>query len=206
MRGGILMITLENVQVSFHEQQILRDVSYVFEDHLFYLITARNGAGKTTLLNTIANLLPYNGNITFDLKPDDFFYIPHDYQFVPHMTGMDYYNLYWSLWESKADLTEIITALKINDFINKKISEYSLGMRQLFVLGLYLVSDTQLWMMDELNNGLDNENLNVLLEQLRIAKKAQRTILFVTHQTEDVSRLADIVVDLTGGTLHERMA
>ncbi|PRO88355.1 hypothetical protein C6Y13_10235 [Lactiplantibacillus pentosus] len=67
------MITLKNVQVSFHEQQILRDVSYVFEDHLFYLITARNGAGKTTLLNTIANLVPYNGDITFSLKSDDFF-------------------------------------------------------------------------------------------------------------------------------------
>ncbi|WEY49382.1 hypothetical protein P3T51_11965 (plasmid) [Weissella confusa] len=71
----------------------------------------------------------------------------------------------------------------------------------MFVLALYVVSDTTVWLMDELNNGLDEANSEILKSVLQSGKNAGKMIIFVTHQPQDLFDLADITVSLNDGRL-----
>ncbi|VDG18828.1 hypothetical protein [Lactobacillus pentosus] [Lactiplantibacillus mudanjiangensis] len=197
------MIILKGVEVSFKGQFVLKHISYQFKDQMFYLIQARNGSGKTTLLNAIVHLVPYRGEIEKTGTANDYFYLPNDFQFDSSMSGRDYLTLFTNLWSSAIDIEMVIKKIKLESFIDKKVVGYSLGMRQLFVLALYIVTDTNCWLIDELNNGLDEENLQLLVDSLLQAKKQNRTILFVTHQIEKIAPVADVTINLNGGNLNE---
>ncbi|VDG25081.1 ATP-binding cassette domain-containing protein [Lactiplantibacillus mudanjiangensis] len=199
------MITLKNLEVSFKGQFVLNNISYQFKDQTFYLIQARNGSGKTTLLNAIVHLIPYNGEIEKSGSTDNYFYMPNDYQFDSSMSGRDYLTLFASFWQSSIDIEKVIKEIKLEKFIDKKVVTYSLGMRQLFVLALYIITDTNCWLIDELNNGLDKDNIQLLLNSLLQAKEQNKMVLFVTHQVESIIPMADVVIDLNGGNLDAGM-
>ena len=64
------ILRLENINYSYidggFERQILKDLSYTFEDHRFYTILGPSGSGKTTLLSIIAGLdTPKSGKIYY---------------------------------------------------------------------------------------------------------------------------------------------
>lgn len=195
------MLSLDKLHVQFGGFVVLDDVSMSFSNNKFYLVMARNGSGKSTLLNAISGLTPYSGKIDHDYQPNEIFYSPNDFIFDSNMSGYDYLSLYKQLWSSNVDINDAIKLLKLDSFIHKKINSYSLGMKQMFVLALYVVSDTTVWLMDELNNGLDEANSEILKSVLQSGKNAGKMIIFVTHQPQDLFDLADITVSLNDGRL-----
>ncbi|MCT8397867.1 ABC transporter ATP-binding protein (plasmid) [Weissella confusa] len=195
------MLSLDKLHVQFGGFVVLDDVSMSFSNSKFYLVMARNGSGKSTLLNAISGLTPYSGKIDHDYQPNEIFYSPNDFIFDSNMSGYDYLSLYKQLWSSNVDINDAIKLLKLDSFIHKKINSYSLGMKQMFVLALYVVSDTTVWLMDELNNGLDEANSEILKSVLQSGKNAGKMIIFVTHQPQDLFDLADITVSLNDGRL-----
>lgn len=60
----------------------------------------------------------------------------------------------------------------MSDFINLKISKYSLGMKQKLLIAMYIVSDADVLIFDEVNNGLDESSRKLLYSQLLSLKKS----------------------------------
>lgn len=162
---------------------------------------ARNGSGKSTLLNAISGVIPYSGKIKYDYKSSEMFYLPNDFIFDANMSGYDYLTLYKQFWSSNIDINDTVKLLKLDSFVHKKINSYSLGMKQMFVLALYVISDTKVWLMDELNNGLDDANSEILKNILKSAKNEGKMIIFVTHQPQELVDLANTTISLNDGRL-----
>lgn len=195
------MLILDKLHVQFGGYIVLNNVSMSFSNNKFYLVMARNGSGKSTLLNAISGVIPYSGKIKYDYKSSEMFYLPNDFIFDANMSGYDYLTLYKQFWSSNIDINDTVKLLKLDSFVHKKINSYSLGMKQMFVLALYVISDTKVWLMDELNNGLDDANSEILKNILKSAKNEGKMIIFVTHQPQELVDLANTTISLNDGRL-----
>ena len=132
-------------------------------------IVAPNGYGKSTLMDIIAGNIvspnceiqysglnagmniKYKAIVTKMLEPMDLY---------EELTGRDHMELFASSWGKKEkDIIRVEELLRMNNYIKKKVSVYSLGMRQKLCLALCLISGAEVYLFDEVLNGLDQENV-----------------------------------------------
>lgn len=190
----------------------LRDINLTLEQGTIMGLVGRNGAGKTTLVKTILDLiprtngsvqfsgLPLNGNestvkakigVVFDtpiyplnLKP-----VKIKNLMAPFYTTFDY---------SKFDL--LMKRFELDP--NKKLSAYSKGMRMKFSIVMALSHDPDLVILDEPTAGLDPvaraDMLDLLLELMQGDNKS---ILFSTHITSDLEKIADYLTIIDNGKI-----
>ncbi|MDR3241291.1 MAG: ATP-binding cassette domain-containing protein [Lactobacillaceae bacterium] len=199
------MLKIKDLSVTFSKNKVLQNVNYIFKENQFYLIQARNGSGKSTLLNAIFSLVPFQGSIESTLPKKDVFYLPNDYEFDEVMKGREYLEYIKYIWQSDVEIDPLVEELNMTEYINRRVGGYSLGMRKMLMTALYMVSDTDCWFVDELNNGLDEVNLEILVTLLQNEMtKSNKMIVFVTHQPADLEEIDSIKLTLKGGELIEQ--
>ncbi|MHC9537349.1 ATP-binding cassette domain-containing protein [Dellaglioa sp. BT-FLS60] len=201
------MITIKNLSIRTETLKILDSTDYTFNDGL-NLIVAQNGLGKTTLLRALLNLIPSTSDeILFDgknltkNKNAIFFYENTDW-FDKNLTAMDYLEFTKKKWQSSIDIMHVIQEFKMDDYYNKPIKKYSLGMKQRVLIAMYEISDATYFLMDEINNGLDEESRNILYSFLNRVKK-NKTILVTTHYKSEMEAIADEIVTIENFKLKE---
>ncbi len=169
-----------------------------------------NGAGKTTLIKCLLGLLrPTDGTVrTLGEEPWKFRgvtkarigYVPQEAQIYPWMkvrdalsyVGAFYPRWNWSLVESLVELWQIP--------LERRIGSLSPGERQKVAIVLALGHEPELLVLDEPASALDPVARRRLLRTLlELAADEQRTVLYSTHITSDLERLADHVVMLVDG-------
>ena len=171
---------------------ILQSSDYTFNNGL-NLLVAHNGMGKTTLLRALVDLIPSKkDSITFDDKPlkdsrgDIFFYEKPEW-FDDNLNAWDYLRFIKSKWNSSIDVMDVIKEFNMTTYYKKPIRKYSLGMKQRLLIGMYAISDAKIWLMDEINNGLDVESRKILYEFLERAKQQHKTMIVTTHYKSEIS-------------------
>lgn len=202
------MIELRNVTIETRHP-ILNQVNYVFAEGKIYGIVAENGSGKTTLFRTMVNLRKVKeGTILFDSnliesQLSKIFYFESVEWLDRHLSGMDYMRFVQSSWKSKQNIADIIKEWGMEDYIKIPIGKYSLGMKQRLVIGMYLVSDATYMIMDEITNGLDEENRAHFFHQLQELKRQGKTILISSHYKEEIMEACDTVLQIKNNQLCE---
>ncbi|APX13816.1 molybdenum ABC transporter ATP-binding protein [Tateyamaria omphalii] len=169
----------------------------------------RSGAGKTTIVNAVAGLLrPDHAQITLDGDRFDTLpvhrrrvgYVFQDARLFPHMTVAD--NLdYASRYGARArDRPRIIEMLGIGALLDRRPATLSGGEKQRVALGRALLSNPRLLLMDEPLAALDGPRKAEILPYLdRLKAETGVPILYVSHAVDEVARLADHMVLLSGG-------
>lgn len=168
----------------------------------FITIIGPSGCGKTTLLKIIAKLTePQKGEILFQKDEQ----IKSSFVFQKS-TLLPWKNIYQNVslpWEldkriSKKEILKKISLVGLDKFKKNYPYELSGGMQQRVALARALVSNPELLLMDEPFGALDEINRNKLnLDLLKIQRKLNSTILFVTHSISEAVFLADRVVILS---------
>lgn len=203
------MLVIQNLTLSTR-QVILQNFSYQFQKGNSYLISATNGSGKTTFFRSLVNLKAVDqGTVTFDQLPFDqhkhqvFYYETSDW-LDQNMSGMDYLKLVKKLWHSDLEIDVEINFWKMTDYINLPIKKYSLGMKQRVLIAMYLISDADYLIMDEISNGLDEESRDKLFNRLRaLTNQRNKCILLSSHYREETSTAIDHVLELKNETMTE---
>lgn len=207
------IITLENVSKSYKSGKILDDVSISFEKGKCYGIIGRNGCGKSVLLKLIAGFAyPDNGKITArgkTLKKDiDFIenagVIINSPEFINSMSGLNNL-LYLAEIKKKINKEKIIEVLKnlgLEGAMKKRVSTYSLGMKQRLRLAQAIMEDPDILILDEPMNALDNDGVSEIRNLLLSLKNEGKTILLTSHNTEDIDVLCDTVCEIDKGILN----
>ncbi|MDH4412029.1 MAG: molybdenum ABC transporter ATP-binding protein [Rhizobium sp.] len=175
-----------------------------------------SGSGKTTLINIVAGLIrPQEGRIAFNgetWSDASTFLPPHrrrigyvfqEGRLFPHLTvvqNLRYGERLLPPSERREDLTRIAALLGITDLLARRPSHLSGGEKQRVALGRALMASPKLLLMDEPLSALDSAlKLQILPYIERIRDEFGVPILFVSHQVEEVARLATSVVTFDRG-------
>jgi molybdate transport system ATP-binding protein len=173
-----------------------------------------SGAGKTTILDAIAGLrqpsrgrIAVNGTVLFasderiNLAPRDrhIGYVPQDVALFPHM-NVRRNLLYGRHPGTSPELSRVAEMLEINGLIDRRVDQLSGGERQRIALGRALMSGPSLLLLDEPLAAVDVPLRRRILPYLqRIRDEMQLPIVYVSHDREEVERLADEVLVLDAG-------
>jgi urea transport system ATP-binding protein len=201
------MLQTANLNVSYGETLILRDVDLEVGPGEVVCLMGRNGVGKTTLLKSIMGLLkPRSGRVTFagrDLTraaPDvraraGIGYVPQGREIFPHLTVME--NLQVGLLANPARprtvpefVFEYFPALKT--MLTRKGGVLSGGQQQQLAIARALVEDPKLLILDEPTEGIQPSIIALIGQVLRKLKAEGRVaVLLVEQYFEFALKLAD---------------
>ena len=174
-----------------------------------------NGAGKTTFIRLLLGLLQPTGGSARVLGLDvgsqglamreQVGYMPEHECLIPDLTGVGLVSFMGRL----SGLPPAVALGRAHDVLQfvglreeryRKISEYSLGMRQRVKLAQAIVHDPPLCLFDEPTAGLDPMGRTEMLDLLRIlARKTGKSLILSTHLLEDVEGICDNLLVLDGG-------
>lgn len=219
------ILDIRNLSKNYGEFAALNNISFSIERGVIVGLLGKNGAGKTTMMKTILGLLcQYDGEIWFEGK-----LISHsdpkvmrkisslvDVRFYEDMTA--YENLNYLLMADstlksgarKDKISRLLEMVGLEGSRNDKIKSFSFGMKQRLALAQVFLHDAKLLILDEPFVGLDPVGIESMKNMLRnIQREENVTVIFSSHQLDEVGDLADEIVAISdgmvkyGGTLDE---
>lgn len=204
----MVILTVKNVNKKVKNKSILSDISFEIKKGEIVGLVGANGAGKTTLMKSILGLINYqSGEIITDIKMDanssDIGALIEAPGIYPYLSGYDNLKLFN---ESKDDndITDIITKLKMNDYISKKAKNYSLGMKQKLGIAMALLNNPQLIILDEPMNGLDPRAVKDVRDVLVDLSKKGVAILISSHILSELIKITDSLLIIDRGEIIKR--
>lgn len=188
----------------------LKDVSFTIPQGLCCGFVGPNGAGKTTTLKSMLGMtLKDSGEIRLLGKPDGDVTAKED---IGVMFDQPYFQEDWTALDIEKGIRPFYQHWNSSEYHNflsrfeldpkKKFKDFSRGMKMKLAMAVHLSHDAKLLLLDEPTGGLDPVARDEVLDLMReYLVKDGRTILFSTHITSDLERIADIVVYISHGVV-----
>ena len=169
-----------------------------------------NGSGKSTLIKILLGLISSDeGRATFDGKNyEELGKYPFRYvgafldSFQPNPTRTAYNHLRWIALTSGIEKQRCLECLKIvglQDVGNKRIKDYSLGMKQRLGLATAILANPKILILDEPINGLDPDGIRWVREFLREFVRDDKIVLITSHYMNELELTVDKIVGLSNG-------
>jgi ABC transporter, ATP-binding protein len=209
------IIQIKNFSMKFGTKTVIKDLSFeVMRGEVFGFLGS-NGSGKTTTLRALLGLYePTAGELLVDGKPyavEDgvkLGYLPEErglYKKEKVIDTMIYFGRLKGLSQEEARDFSIkyLERVGLSDKAKTRLDKLSGGQQQKIQLGVTIMGDPELLILDEPTKGFDPVNRRLLMNIIEERQKAGATVVFVTHQMEEVERLCDRVVLLKDGNAVE---
>ncbi|WP_027964993.1 ATP-binding cassette domain-containing protein [Halalkalibacillus halophilus] len=188
----------------------LGPINHQFEPDLIHVLVGNNGAGKSTLLKIMMQLVnPEAGETRINgraISQQDEWWKPHISYLPQNQIGFDAFkgeqlhdlNRSWyESWDEELFQT-IVKELHVP--LNKKVTKLSNGMKQKLFFALTLARNTEIMLLDEPTNSMDLPSKQFVMDCIvEWMEREGRTILFTTHQIEEVRKLADHIMLIKDG-------
>ena len=211
-------VQLVNVQKSYGDVHVLRDINLEVRDGEFMVFVGPSGCGKSTLLRTIAGLeeitggmLSIGGKVVNDIPPAErgIAMVFQSYALYPHMNLFD--NMAFGLKLAKRPKAEIDTAvnnaakiLHIEHLLQRKPKDLSGGQRQRVAIGRAIVRKPEVFLFDEPLSNLDAAlRVRMRYEFAKLHEDLKTTMIYVTHDQVEAMTLADRIVVLSVGKIEQ---
>lgn len=182
------IIELQNIQKIFKDNIVLNQLNLVINRNDVIYIHGPNGSGKSTLLKIIAGLLsPDYGSIIMN-DSDEIGALIENPEFANSLTLKENLEFLFSLkhkvdYEKMKYLCERF-GLNIND--NRKIKNYSIGMRQKAGIIQAIMENQSIILLDEPSRGLDAESVNSYKELMKEIISEGKTVIVASHEFVDI--------------------
>lgn len=191
------------------------DLSLSFIANKINVIVGYSGSGKTTLLKCLTDSFVYEGKITFDdidiqtipIQKRKLSYMDQNITLYPNVNV--YENILFPLKAAKMDhdeadqrIKDITTKLGINFLLTRKTKYLSMGQAARVCLAKALVKDSEIYLFDEITKNLDAVKGKEVCDLTRdILKEKQKTGIYVTHDINEATSIADYIYVLNEGKL-----
>lgn len=207
------ILEMKNISKKFGNRQVLKSISFSVEEGEIVGFVGPNGAGKTTTLKVLANLIfpdegtvVINGHNLFSEREEALSCIggiienPGLYSFLSGRDNLNFIKNLRNVSEEKMDF--IIEYIGLSSRINDTVKNYSLGMKQRLALGMSLLIDPKLLILDEPTNGLDPTGTIELRDLLKkLSKENKISVLISSHILSEIDRISDKVVFIKEGEI-----
>lgn len=205
------IITVKNFTKSFGDNEVVSGLDFEVHEGEVFAFLGANGSGKTTTIRCLLGILKETGG---ELLIQGQKYHPEMSELVGYLP--EERGLYTS--ETVIDTMVYLGELKgmanaaakqwSYDYLDRvglpgkakeKIKKLSSGQQQKIQLGITIINSPKLLILDEPTKGLDPMNRTLLMDILLNLKKQGSTIMFITHQMEEVEKIADRMLMIKDG-------
>lgn len=206
------VIRMEGVSKAFRGIDVLTDVDLVVHEGECLAVTGPNGSGKSVLFRLMCRLLrPDRGHVEIAPRfmprgatfPRDFGIVIDRPGYVPGRTGiqnlLDLAALRGKIGRAEVEAT--MRRVGLDPGTPQPVRAYSLGMKQKLGLAQAIMEGQQVHLLDEPFNALDTESVANTRALIRELLDAGHTVVFTSHQPDEVDALANRVVRIDGGRL-----
>ena len=207
-------IETNNLTKKYKNKTVVDKVNLFVPEGSIFGFVGENGAGKTTIMRLLTGLREPSGGSykLFDISNTDrkiyetrshISAIVESTSLIPTMNAMEnlkFAYLYLGL-SQEIDFNQLLKTVGLIDVGNKKVKDYSLGMRQRLGIALALLNEPRLLLLDEPMNGLDPEGIAELRDLLINLNKKGITILISSHILSELEKIATHYGILSHGRL-----
>lgn len=203
---------LDNINKSFGEKAVLKNISIHAKSGRAMGLLGRNGAGKTTTMRIIMNVFKADsGRILVDGTPISksglrLGYLPEErglYPKLPINTQLLYLAELNGLKKKHAlpIIKEWLKRLDMEEYIDKKLDTLSKGNQQKIQLISVLMTDPDIIILDEPFSGLDPVNAEALKDIVKILIQQDKIVLFSGHQMSYIEEFCDDIAIIDQGSI-----
>ena len=212
MNGNI--IETNSLTKSTKGQMRVNHIDLRIPEGCVYGFLGPNGAGKTTTLKLLLGLLkPTAGTITFFgqkmTEKNRLSILKHTGSLIEspsyygHLTGLENLQIIAKLKKVPAgEITSVLQTVRLYEQKDKKVKQYSLGMKQRLGIAMALLGNPRVLILDEPTNGLDPagiQEIREFIKELPIIR--QMTVIVSSHLLNEMEQMAEMVGIINHGKL-----
>jgi ABC-2 type transport system ATP-binding protein len=210
------MIEAEGLGKTFGDFVAVREVSLHVAAGEMLALLGPNGAGKTTTVRMLAGILsPTTGwariaglDVTQHAEE-----IRQRVGVLAEMPGLylrstarEYLEFFGSVYgltkaQARARITELMARFEMSDVLNRRLSEYSKGMKQKLALIRCMLHDPDVLLLDEPTSAMDPQSARLVRDALTQLRSDRRSIILCTHNLIEAEELADHIAIIRRGQI-----
>jgi ABC-2 type transport system ATP-binding protein len=211
-----VVLDVRHLRKRYGAIEAVKDVSFSIAAGETYGLLGPNGAGKTTTISMVCGLLTRDaGEVTLEGRPIDvgavaakagIGYVPQELALYPDLSARENLRFFGQLYglggaKLKARIEEVLELTGLGERANDRTDHYSGGMQRRLNIGIGLLHDPRLLLLDEPTVGVDPQSRNAILESIAALGQAGMAILYTTHYME-AARAAGAVRGVASAASH----
>jgi len=205
------IISIDHFVMEFGSTRVIDDLTFSIKKGETFGLLGSNGSGKTTIIRALLGIYPAtSGTLHLDGKAYSVSsgiklgYLPEERGLYKKEKVIDVMTYFGSLkgMSSASARDWSMDYLQKVDLAQKahtQIDKLSGGQQQKVQLGVTVMNDPDILILDEPTKGFDPVNRRLLMQIIERHQKKGATVVFVTHQMEEVERLCDRIILLKDG-------
>lgn len=197
----MVLLTCENLKKSYTEKTLITDVSMSIHDEDKIGFVGVNGTGKSTLLKMVAGVLEPEGGQIIRNRELKIGYLAQNPPYEENLTVMQQAITY--LRQAGSHVEEYRCKAMLNklgfDSYDEPMKNLSGGQRKRVAMAAVLAQESNLLILDEPTNHMDNDVIEWLEDFLKSYKGA---IFMITHDRYFLDRVTNRIVEIDGGKLY----
>ena len=212
--AGSPILDCRDLRKRFGDIVAVDGVSFRIAEGETYGLLGPNGAGKTTTISIVCGLLERDGGeVVVGGEPMTtraidakrlIGYVPQEIAVYPDLTGREnlrFFARLYGMHDAGPRIDEVLGLIGLADRAGDRVDQYSGGMKRRLNIGLGLLHEPQLLVLDEPTVGVDPQSRNAILESVEQLSAHGMAVLYTTHYMEEAERLCDRVGIIDRGVL-----
>jgi ABC-2 type transport system ATP-binding protein len=210
------VVVCRGLRKRFGDRVAVDDIGFTIGRGETYGLLGPNGAGKTTTISMVTGLLARDaGEVTVAGMPVDtttveakaaIGFVPQDLAIYPDMTARENLRFFAALYGLEAAATRertdrILETVGLTDRADERTEAFSGGMKRRLNIGLGLLNEPRLLILDEPTVGVDPQSRSAILDAVAAFADTGMAVLYTTHYMEEAERLCDRVGIIDEGRL-----
>ena len=210
------MIVTQDLSKQFGDYWAVNKVNLDIQQGEVLALLGPNGAGKTTTIRILTSVLrPTKGRAWiagYDVVKEPkkvraaVGVLTEQHGLYGRMPAIDYLDFFGQLYgltteERKARTERLLDKFSLGDDRDRRIEEYSKGMRQKLALARALLHDPPVLLLDEPTSAMDPESAHLVRDAIRDLRSASRAIIICTHNLSEAEELADKIAVIRQGEI-----
>ena len=201
------MLELVDLSKKFKQMDAVKNLNMFIEKGEIVGLLGPNGAGKSTAISMLSSLVePTNGDVRFHNKSiikhpaplrKVIGVVPQEIALYEDLTAEENMQFFGRIYrlrgvQLKNKTDEVLEQIGLTDRRKDIVKTFSGGMKRRLNIGVAMLHDPEIIIMDEPTVGIDPQSRNYILETVkRLNEEKQMTVLYTSHYMEEVEFLCD---------------
>ena len=209
------MFKVENLHFTYpkNKEETIKGIDFEIREGEVFGLLGPSGVGKSTTQKILIKILQdFEGSITYkgknlkDYGRDFYEEIGVGFEIPVHfskLTAMENLQFFMKLYKNHEEPDELLKKLGLYEDRNKKVGEFSKGMKVRMNFVKALLNKPKMLFLDEPTAGLDPKNARIIKNLIREYRDQGGTVILTTHLMNDVEELCDRVAFMADGKIVE---